>query len=756
MSIDCGKMTAAQLIMAVNNSTQGKPLTPRRLRSHRDKSGGEFHEGRYYSLPAYAAFLWRDRTNRKPPSDAEQYEAHKQKMAEKSRLKSLLARDIGEIPAPQFVDEVESCRFDLEKFCKTFLAGWFTKPFGDTHRTVIREIEKIVFDGGLQAIAMPRHWGKTTITKAACLWAVLYGHRKYVVWLAADDKKADDAADDIWSALRKNEKLSGAFPKVCYPLIKGGGDQRSKPLYQGREIEMGKWQTQIILPDIADSEAASAVIETGGLMTAVRGLQYLRPDGFIVRPDLVVLDDPQTDESSMSDAQCEKREGIINGAVLGLAGPGVKIAAIMPCTIIRHGDLSSRLLNRKQNPEWHGIIGKMIDTLPANMPFWEKYNTYRIRSLNEENSIRLATELYLKHQTEADRGCTPLWPEDFVPGEASAIQHAMNLYFQNKPSFYAEYQNSPLLASDEVDQLEADSLILRTTPLARWEVPDNTHVITGFIDVHQEVLYWMAVAWTMDFSGHIAAYGTFPDQRASYFNQRNVDNKISDLDEMQQKSLSTQLEIALWKTFPNLDRHWLNRTGNTEFQLKMGLVDANWHESTDAVDRFAALSNWRGKIFPSHGKGITENQKPIKAWQHDKKDSVGLDWKIPFDRHDRPWRYVVFDTNHWKSKCAEFLVNDPNGVAAITMHAPEQFYDHRLLVDHFVSEKRARKVGTQQTCDIWDLPSHRPDNHWWDCLVGCAVAASMCGLQIPQYGVPKKSTPKKKPKNSGVSYGEWE
>ena len=28
------------------------------------------------------------------------------------------------------------------------------------------------------------------------------------------------------------------------------------------------------------------------------------------------------------------------------------------------------------------------------------------------------------------------------------------------------------------------------------------------------------------------------------------------------------------------------------------------------------------------------------------------------------------------------------------------------------------------------LPT-KPDNHWLDCLVGCAVAASICGCRLP-------------------------
>ena len=31
--------------------------------------------------------------------------------------------------------------------------------------------------------------------------------------------------------------------------------------------------------------------------------------------------------------------------------------------------------------------------------------------------------------------------------------------------------------------------------------------------------------------------------------------------------------------------------------------------------------------------------------------------------------------------------------------------------------------------DEWKLPAHKPDNHWFDCVVGCAAAASMQGVE---------------------------
>ena len=49
-------------------------------------------------------------------------------------------------------------------------------------------------------------------------------------------------------------------------------------------------------------------------------------------------------------------------------------------------------------------------------------------------------------------------------------------------------------------------------------------------------------------------------------------------------------------------------------------------------------------------------------------------------------------------------------------------------------------IGAEQWVEVtrpygtvreWPVPPTRPDNHWLDCLVGCAVAASMLGVRVP-------------------------
>jgi len=38
-------------------------------------------------------------------------------------------------------------------------------------------------------------------------------------------------------------------------------------------------------------------------------------------------------------------------------------------------------------------------------------------------------------------------------------------------------------------------------------------------------------------------------------------------------------------------------------------------------------------------------------------------------------------------------------------------------------------MGRGRTVDEWKLPGHKPANHWFDCVVGCAAATSMQGIE---------------------------
>uniref|UniRef100_A0A7C4LKL9 Terminase large subunit GpA endonuclease domain-containing protein n=1 Tax=Schlesneria paludicola TaxID=360056 RepID=A0A7C4LKL9_9PLAN len=249
-------------------------------------------------------------------------------------------------------------------------------------------------------------------------------------------------------------------------------------------------------------------------------MKFKRPDGKSVRPSLVVLDDPQTDESARSISQCQQRESILAGAVLGLAGPGHKISGIMPCTVIRPGDMADRILDRDKHAQWQGERTKMVYAFPTNKALWDRYAEVRAEGLRNEDGGVAATEFYRRHRKEMDAGARIAWPERFNYDELSAVQHAMNLKLQDEAAFWAEYQNEPLpeeTADD--DLLTTDQIAAKCNRLPRRLVPIGCNHLTMFIDVQANLLFFVVCAWEDDFTVYVIDYDTFPDKKRYRLNR---------------------------------------------------------------------------------------------------------------------------------------------------------------------------------------------------------------------------------------------
>jgi hypothetical protein len=59
---------------------------------------------------------------------------------------------------------------------------------------------------------------------------------------------------------------------------------------------------------------------------------------------------------------------------------------------------------------------------------------------------------------------------------------------------------------------------------------------------------------------------------------------------------------------------------------------------------------------------------------------------------------------------------------------------HRMLGEHLTSEYVVRTVARGRSVDEWKHCPEQPDNHWFDCLVGSAVAGSMLGARLLEVG----------------------
>jgi len=120
---------------------------------------------------------------------------------------------------------------------------------------------------------------------------------------------------------------------------------------------------------------------------------------------------------------------------------------------------------------------------------------------------------------------------------------------------------------------------------------------------------------------------------------------------------------------------------------------------------------------------------PFSEYKRKRGDRLGLHWRIPNTIGRRQVRHALIDTNYWKTFVHARLAVAMGDPGCLSLFGRDEKV-HRLLADHLTAEYRVKTVARDRTVDEWKLRATRPDNHWLDCLVGCAVAASIQGVSL--------------------------
>lgn len=736
------KMKPAEVVKLVNSTDFGTVISPAQVYRHFTEAGyriASSEDSRQINFYRYVAWLV-DRKN--TPNEASlDYESVRADAARRSSERSLEGRDIGELPAVENQERKESCRNDFKLFCETYFPEVYQLKWSDDHLRAIAKIQKSVLEGGLFALAMSRGSGKSSLTETAAIWAMLYGHREFVVLVGASESAALEMLDSIKTEFEVNEHIAADFPEVSYPIarLEGIANRCAGQLYKGERTRITWTANEIVLPTIAGAASSGVIVRVAGITGRIRGMKYKKPDGRTIRPEFVVIDDPQTSESADSVEQTRKRVRVLAGDILGLAGPGKKIAGIMPCTVIRPGDMAEQILDKTKHPEWNGERCKMIYQFPRNDELWERYADLRADELRECGTFERATEFYREHRAEMDEGAVVSWPDRYNYDEISAIQHAMNLKLTDEAAFWAEYQNEPLpedLGTDE--QLTVDGIVNKLNGHAQRTVPVSANHVTMFIDVQKTLLFYVVCAWDDDFTGYVIDYGAWPDQRRRYFTLGEANPTL------QAKFPRSGLEGCLYGGLKALTEDYLSREFTRDdgaaMRIEKCLVDANWGQSTDVVYQFCRESAFANVIIPSHGKYIGASSKPMSEYKKAVGDRVGHNWRMPNIRGKRAVRHVVFDTNYWKSFVASRLLESMGDRGSLSLWGRSS-EAHMLFAEHLTAEYRVKTEGRGRRVEEWKMRPEGADNHWWDGLVGCAVAASMTGCVLEGTDVvPKRKT----------------
>jgi phage terminase large subunit-like protein len=142
----------------------------------------------------------------------------------------------------------------------------------------------------------PRNCGKSTwLFLILPMWAAAHGHRRFVAAFADSATQAEGHLMTFRTELESNQLLQADFPDLCRPAV---GTYRKAQIASARG--------QII-------QENGFTFMARGIDTAVAGMKV-----GALRPDVIIMDDVEPDESNYSAAQCEKRRETIESNILPL------------------------------------------------------------------------------------------------------------------------------------------------------------------------------------------------------------------------------------------------------------------------------------------------------------------------------------------------------------------------------------------------------------------------------------------------------
>ena len=671
------------------------------------------------------------------------------------------ARDLSINPRyvwePQDPTLREAWKQDAEKFLREAFPQVFRFPFCHDHRILIGKCQEIITTGGQYAKAMWRGGGKTSIFARMMLWAILNGVKRFGFIVAAEAERSRDIIKSQHEELWLNARLAAQYPEACNPFrdLDNDGKRANGQHWAGVKTRIVKAPQALQLACIPPADTchtSGTKILARSITASVRGANATAGDGTTIRPDFVLLDDVQNDESAKSMTMTRGRIETIDGAILGLfGGDDAPKCAVMSCTPIVDGDLACHYLSRTKSPEWRGDTTALLLQPPTNTQLWDDYRTLKTRMAVIDGDPLEATRFYRDHRTQMDLGAEVAWPDGPKMGALSVLQFCMDK-MQDKPAaFAAEYQCKPLTANRGGDlMLTADEIAKKVSGLRETIVPEEADFLTAFVDAGKAYLWYAVCAWSKDFTGSCIEYGAWPRQHKVYYTKDDANPTIESYFEATRPGLAganeaTMLAAALDTFLPDLMQRTYRTLTGTEFSIKRVLCDTG--DLGDVVcAAIARLNQPRERlpiVMPSKGFGLKENENDMAEWKVNPGDVQGWHWRAPAPKAG-VLRGVQIDTNHFKSHVHKELFVDPLRPGSFTLWGTRDSRgnveaNHNMLSHHLTAELPDRVFSDrrQKWRTKWKLKPNL-ENEGLDCIVGCAVGASMLGAELQGAGEPKQ------------------
>lgn len=655
----------------------------------------------------------------------------------RKREQRLAARVVSVAVSSQSLRRRKRYERDLVGWLTHYFPAIFTYGLTEQQITMADAILSAARYGGDQAIAAPRGEGKTTITECVVIYCVLTLITRFPLILAATGPDAERILGNIKAQLEDNDLLAGDYGEVCEPIRElqgapnragaqtvGGFIGREKILVSRSRM---KWSgRQIVLPTVSGklSRARGQIIATRGLDAAVRGIRY-----GVMRPDLAVIDDPETREVAESETQPEQLEKKIDQDIAGLAGQRRRLSRVMLTTLMNKSSVSAKFTDPQAKPSWKGRRFRLVESWPERRDLWDEYNGLRQAGQAGGDPFgRGAHEFYLVNRAAMDLGFTVANPHRFVQNmmpdgtqqQVSAQQFVFDLIADiGEAAFQTEYQNDPPDDGGPIESgITARRIQKQVSGYERRETPPECVVITQGIDVRKIALHWVVRAWRRDATGYVIDYGVHEVHGTTYGSDEGVDEAV-------RKAILSRME-----EFASQDY------GDQAKRLeRLTLVDAGWR--TDAV--YAACREIGLGIYPVMGFGRSSgcakaNFSDVQRRTTDKKPGDG--WFL--SRRRNIWLCCA-DADRWKVWEHDRWMTAPGRPGSLQMFGkpsekPDRMSEdekwHHSYARHITNEIEVEEVHKGALRRTWKAKSE--NTHWLDASYYADVAASMKGVSIRQ------------------------
>lgn len=647
--------------------------------------------------------------------------------ARQRREKSTIRKFTAHVPAPGDALRRQRLEADVYEWLHWYLPGVFTSPFQEHHCEMIEAILRAVTYAGDQGIAAPRGEGKSSLAEGVTLYIILKGLLSFVVIFSATAPDAKNSLGSVKEYIGDSDQLAADYPALCVPVREVQSTPNKAHSMRVYRDDFGQAEARFVwngpeisFPSIAGLTCAGARFTTRGLDSAVRGLKKGSR-----RPQLAIIDDPDTAATAASDDQADKLAERIERAIAGLAPQGKRMSRVLLTTLQNRRCVSARFTDPTVKPSWNGKRFSLITKPPTRVDLWEEYIGLREARTKEDPFARKAHTFYLKRRKVMDAGAVVANPFSFdnrvLPDgsrlQVSTLQRYYDFVADNGlDSALCELQNDPPEASGPLESgITAYRIQRQVSGYPREQVPPAIQALVQGIDVGKYALHFVVKAFRADATAFVIDYGI---QEVHNMSAESPDAAI---DRAILAALYSRREAMLSTPYTTVDGEIV--------EVKKTLVDARYRKA--AVYHFCQDAGLGYEPAMGHGRsrGCAERnfRPPVRVSPN----------RIPGDEWYKSLQpagvwLVIMNTDHWKSWEHDRWMTPPKMPGSCLLFgdpgenerlSPDQ-KGHFSVSKHLTNEIEIEEDGVRR----WKVKSKTI--HYYDASYMADVAGSMSGISL--------------------------